>query len=334
MTTDQQAAPSRAPIDQHLNAMYPAVAMLAAVRLDVFTPLADGPMDAAALGRALDLRADKLEPLLYALVIAELLTVADGRFANTAAADHYLVRGRPGYIGGGRRLQTDIWHTDLRTAETIQSGAPNARLDFAGVSEAELMDFFRAEHGGALAEGRALAEALDLCRHDRLLDVAGGSGGLAIGACEACPSLRATVADLPAVVPLTRRFIAEAGLAERIDAQAADLIADPPDGSYDIAVLRNFIQVISRDQARRALRHVGQALAPGGEICISGWVLDDSGLAPVGIAVSNYAFLNIYDDGRAYTEAEHRDWLADAGFVGIERREVAGDRSLVTARKA
>jgi len=314
--------------------MYPAVAMLAAIRLGVFTPLAEAPLDAEGLGRALDLGADKLEPLLYALVIAELLTVEDGRFANTAVAGHYLVRGKAGYSGGGTRLQTDVWHADLRTAETILSGAPNARLDFAGTSETELMAFYRAEHGGALAEGRALVETLDLCRHGRLLDVASGSGGLSIAACEACPGLRATVAELPSVAPLTRRFIAEAGMTERIDAQAVDLVAGPPDGRFDVAVLRNFIQVISRDQARRALRHVGQALAPGGEICISGWVLDDSGLAPVEIAGSNYAFLNIYDEGRAYTEAEHRDWLAAAGFVDFARRVVAGGKSLVTARKA
>ncbi len=334
MTTDQQAAPSRAVIDRHLNAMYPALAMLAAIRLGVFTPLADRPMDADALGRALDLGSDKLEPLLYALVVAELLTVEDGRFANTAVAEHYLVRGRPSYIGGGTRLQTDVWHSDLRTAETILSGAPNAKLDFAGMSETDLMDFYRAEHGGALAEGRALVGTLDLGRHGRLLDVAGGSGGLSIAACEACPGLRATVAELPSVAPLTRRFIAEAGMTERIEAVAVDLVAGRPDGGFDVAVLRNFIQVISRDQARRALRHVGEALTPGGEICIAGWVLDDTGLAPVEIAGSNYAFLNIYDEGRAYTEAEHRDWLAEAGFAAIERRVDAGGKSLVTARKA
>lgn len=334
MTSEQHDTPSRAPIDRHLNAMYPALAMLAAIRLDVFTPLAEAPMDAEGLGRALDLPADKLEPLLYALVVAELLTVADGRFANTPATDHYLVRGQPGYIGSGTRLQTGVWHSDLRTAETILSGAPNARLDFAGMSETALMDFYRAEHGGALAEGRALVETLDLGRRGRLLDVAGGSGGLSIAACEACPGLCATVAELPSVAPLTRRFIAEAGMTERIEAVAVDLVAGPPDGSFDIAVLRNFIQVISRDQARRALRHVGRALAPGGEICIAGWVLDDSCLAPVEIAGSNFAFLNIYDEGRAYTEAEHRDWLAEAGFTDVERHVVAGGKSLVTARKA
>ena len=55
--------------------------------------------------------------------------------------------------------------------------------------------------------------------------------------------------------------------------------------------------------------------------------------APAEIAVSNYAFLNIYDEGRAYTENEHIRWLSDAGFTEIERRVVGGGKSIVTARR-
>jgi hypothetical protein len=33
----------------------------------------------------------------------------------------------------------------------------------------------------------------------------------------------------------------------------------------------------------------------------------------------NLVFLNIFDDGRAYTEGEHRTWLTALGFAEIER---------------
>jgi hypothetical protein len=53
-------------IFRHAYAIYPPMAMLAGMQLDVFTPLQDGPMTASALADALDMRPEKRRPLLYA----------------------------------------------------------------------------------------------------------------------------------------------------------------------------------------------------------------------------------------------------------------------------
>jgi hypothetical protein len=45
-------------------------------------------------------------------------------------------------------------------------------------------------------------------------------------------------------------------------------------------------------------------------------------------------FLNIYDDGHAYTESEYRGWLHETGLVDIQRRELAGGYSIIHGRKA
>ena len=57
---------------------------------------------------------------------------------------------------------------------------------FAGlsVSHEELAAFFRGLHPGALATGRQLAASSGFDRFRSLLDVGGGSGGVAIAACE------------------------------------------------------------------------------------------------------------------------------------------------------
>src|SRR4051794_25246115 len=77
-----------------------AFAAMAGLQLDLFTPLADGPRTCQELAAALGVSLASLRPLLYALVLAGLLTVDDARFSNTAEADQYLVRGRPSYAGG------------------------------------------------------------------------------------------------------------------------------------------------------------------------------------------------------------------------------------------
>src|SRR5271155_4942927 len=99
--SSSSASPARPDtIFGHARAIFPAMAMLAGMQLDVFTPLKDGPLTAAEIASAIGVNANKLAPLLYVLVLAELLTFQDGRFGNTQEADSYLVQGRLSYLSG------------------------------------------------------------------------------------------------------------------------------------------------------------------------------------------------------------------------------------------
>ena len=111
-------------IMHNVYAVYRSMAMVAGMELDLFTPLQDGPKDAATLAGLLQVQPGKLSPLLYALVTAGLLTVEDGRFANTAEADCYLVQGRPGYLGGLHGFYKKLWQATLNTAASIRTGQP------------------------------------------------------------------------------------------------------------------------------------------------------------------------------------------------------------------
>ena len=66
-------------------------------------------MSGAKLAEALDVPQEKLRPLLYALVNAELLRIEDDQFANTPEGDLYLVRGRSTYLSGTHELYSDLW---------------------------------------------------------------------------------------------------------------------------------------------------------------------------------------------------------------------------------
>jgi hypothetical protein len=331
--TSKGTAPKPDTIEKHVSAFFPPVAVLAGMQLDLFTPLGQAPMDTDSLAGALGVSPTRLRPLLYMLVTAELLTLEGGRFALTPEAERFLVRDRPDYLGAMHELWSDLYAATLQSAESIRSGAPQAKHDFGDMSNDELGAFFRGLHPGAMAAGRYLARKHELARFRHLLDVAGGSGGLAIAACGECPELQASVAELPSITAFTERFISDAGMTERIGVVAVDLNEGPPEGRYDAAVLRNFIQVLSADQARNVIRHVGEAMEPDGVIHIVGFVLDGDRLSPPEAAAMNLVFLNIYDHGQAYTDEEHRTWLAEAGFVDIERVSLNRGFSLVTARK-
>jgi len=307
--------------------------MLAGMQLDVFTPLKDGPLTAAQLAAVLGVNTEKLSRLLYALVTAGLLTVDGDRFANTPEAQQFLVKGQPTYLGGRHENFSEVWENLLHTAETIRTGVPQCKKDFATTSPEDQRHFFRGLHPGTLANGRELAGRYDFSPYTTLADVGGGSGGMALALTDAYPHLRATVIDLPTVTPITQRFLAEAGAADRVQVVSTDVVHTPVPGTYDVAVLRSLLQVLSPEDALQALRHIGAALPPGGRLYIVGRILDDSRLAPVDTVGFNVAFLNIFDEGRAYTEGEYRTWLTAAGFAEIARVPLPEGVSLITARK-
>ncbi|TDR72023.1 methyltransferase [Paludibacterium purpuratum] len=314
-------------------AAYPAFAMIAGMQLDLFTPLAAGPMSAEQLAAALNVAPARLTPLLYALVAAKLLTVEQALFANTPEADEFLVKGKPTYLGGRHAFYTARYQELQHTAASIRADRPLAKLDFGTLPSDAMETYLRGLHPATKACGRMLASRWDFSRHRHLLDVGGGSGGLATALCAAHPSLRATVLEMPIVAPIAQRLIAEENMTEHVRALVGDAVQGSFDGRYDVAVLRSFFQVLSPAQAQQALKHVFQVLEPGSPVFILGKILDDSRLAPEEAVTFNLVFVNIYDEGRAHTEREYREWLTQAGFEEITRVVLAGGESLVTARK-
>lgn len=329
MAVNRQDRPRPDTINRLAAGVYPALAMLAGMQLELFTPLGDGAKTVDELAAALDVNARRLRPLLYALVSAGLLELDGEKFANTAEADNFLVKGQPGYLGGQHEIHADLWQSTLLTAQSIRSGKPQAKHDFAAMTKDELGGFMRGLDAGAGAAARRLMKSYEFGRFRHLLDAGGGAGGLAATLCEACPALAGTVAELPVVAEIAGETIAKRGLADRIDTLGCDIVAAPPTGRYDVAVLRAFLQVLGPVAAARVVANIAQCIEPGGEIFIIGRVLDDDRLGPLDAVTANVMFLNVYEEGQAYTEGEHRQWLAAAGFDDVERTPLGGGYSII-----
>ena len=315
--------------NRHLGNVYPALAMLAGMQLEVFTVLANGPLTADELAKRLGVKARKLRPLLYALVVAELVTVDAERFANTAESAEFLVAGKPRYLGASHGAYADLWSATLHTADSIRSGQPQARHDFSAMSYAQLKTFMRGLDAGASATARRLHKDYSIAAGGHVLDAGGGAGGLAIALCELDPHLRATVGELANVAPIARECVQEAGMAGRIDVIECDLVAAAPPGQYRAVVMRALLQVMSAADACATVLHGVAALESGGGLYVVGRALDDTRLSPLDAVAANVMFLNIYDDGQAYSEGEYRGWLRAAGLLDIQRRELAGGYSII-----
>ncbi len=171
------------------DAVFPAMAMLAGMKLDVFTPLKKGPLTIDEIAAEIGVPPRQLGPLLYALVEADLLVVESDRFANTDEANRFLVKGAPSYVGARHLSFARQWTGLVKTADSIKSDGPQARLDFSTMSPEELENFYSGSIAAARAAGQGLAERYDFSAYRCLVDVAGGSGGVAVGVTKSCPNI-------------------------------------------------------------------------------------------------------------------------------------------------
>lgn len=321
--------PPRLILDSLDDYVFQATATLAGMQLDVFTQLKDGPQTASAIAERLDVETIRLQPVLYALVVVGLLTVDDGFFANTAEADAYLVRGHPAYIGSRHKYWADIWRAALLTGESIRSGKPAAKHDYATMPREELQAFMEGLDSWAHEAGIWLAQNYDFLEYRHVLDAAGGSGGLAVALVASVPGLQVTVVEQPDVLPVTRGFLERAGVFDRVRVEAVDLVAHQPSGSFDAAVLKHFLQTLSSKDAHQALVNIRQVLAPGSRLYVWDIPLEESRLAPKFTVLLNAMFPAIYDQGQKRTGNEYRQMLTKAGFEGF----ALDNNGVITANK-
>ncbi len=74
--------------------------LLSAIELGLFTELAKGPLDAAALSKRLGLHPRSAKDFFDALVALGMLKRTGTRYANTAETSLFLDRAKPSYVGG------------------------------------------------------------------------------------------------------------------------------------------------------------------------------------------------------------------------------------------
>ena len=328
------AEPPSRRIDDLLD-VFPSFALLAGMRLELFSALDAAPLDLEELAAAIAVEPRRLRPLVYALVAAGLLqrqqTAGADLFANGEEAADRLVRGRPGYIGGNHPLLAQLWEGGLRAADSVRRGRPQAAHDFSAMPAPQRETFFAGLHPEALETGRQLGARPEWAACRRLVDVGGGSGGVSIALAQRYPLLEGTVTELPAVLPLTRRYIADAGLGGRLHAVSAETQTAGP---YDAAILKSYLQILGPQEAAQALADVAATVRPGGTIFVLGaGIITDDRLQPADAALFNLVFPSFYPDGQAYTLSEHRAWFEAAGCILAEAERLGGQFLLVGRRR-
>jgi predicted O-methyltransferase YrrM len=319
------SAPSPLPLMELSTAFWAFKTLASAHELDLFTRLS-GTEGTTAERLAADLGVDvrPAEMLLTGCASLGLLHKHDGRYANSALSEEYLVRGKEYYFGGVvTMLDRRLYPGWGKLTEAIRTNRPTTwdpdheRSLFEGEDPAVLETFWEAMHSISTVTARVLAQAVDLSGARRLLDVGGGSGAYDIELCKHYPSLRATVFDLPFVAAIAGAKAAALGLSDRVDTCGGDFFTDsalPP--GYDVHLFSMIMHDWTEEHDRELLAKSYEALESGGTVVISELLVDDDKTGPAPAALMSLNML-IETEGRNYTPAEYGAWLRDTGFRDV-----------------
>ncbi len=324
------SAPTRdpTPIFEHFRGSQSTELLTAAVaHFGLFERLADGAVERDALRGGLGLAERPFVVLTTALAAMGLLVQRGGKLDLTELSREHLLPGGEFFVGDYIRLAGESPSVvemveRLRTnrpagSEPEEGGAAYIyRDDIESAMEEEASARFLtlALAGRARNCAPLLAERLPLADRRLLLDVGGGSGIYSIALLQRNPGLRAIVWERPEVLKVAVEKAAEYGVAERLECREGDMFADPVPAGVDTVLLSNVLHDWDVPQCRELVGRCAAALPPGGKLLVHDVYLTDALDGPLAVALYSASLFRL-TLGRAYSAAEHRSWMREAGLV-------------------
>lgn len=294
-------------------------ALHAAVKLDVFTPLASAPASAAALAADRGCDARGLAMLLDAVAAMGLLEKKRTEYQASGFAAKFLCRTSPDYLGHIIMHHHHLVAGWSQLDEAVKTGHPVRQRVSHEDQEATRESFLMGMFNLAMLIAPKIVPQIDLQGRRRLLDIGGGPGTYAIHFCKEHPQLDAVICDLPTTRSFAQETVARFDLSDRIGFVAVDFEEEALPEGFDVAWLSHVLHGIGPEACVKLLKKTATALEPGGLILIQEFILNDAKDAPVFPALFSLNMLLGTPEGQAYSQGELFDMLKQAGCVDLRR---------------
>lgn len=310
-----------------------------AIELGLFSELARaGALNAAELCDRLDLHPRGARDFFDALLALGLLEREDGCYRNTPTTAAFLDRDRPGYLGDFLLMAGNrpAWHgltAALRTGQPQHEGAAGSDFFDAVYPEADKVgEFLRAMSANSAGSARALADRFPWERYGSVLDVGCAEGMVPVTLAQAHKHLVCSGFDLPVVRPHFERFVARAGVGDRVRFHAGDFFTEPLPRA-DVLILGHVLHDFDLARKRTLLAKAHQALDAGGTLIVYETLIDDSRREHAFGLLMSLNMLVESQGGFDFTGAECQEWMREAGFSETRVEHLVGPVSMVVATR-
>lgn len=299
--------------------------LFVANEIGLFTALAKGPARLEQLALDVGAPARTIRILADAMVALGFIERQENAYRNSAVADAFLSGRGPMSMGPGLRFLNAIGYPAwLEFERAVRMDEP-AR----GVLTEEQQQIF-SEGVEALSRGaaHALANGYDFDRHQRLLDVAGGTGSFLVAILSANPGLEGTLFELPEVAEIAERKLAASPVADRVTVATGNALEDELPGGHDVVLLANIIHYFFPQQNVELVRRVRAAVEAGARILLVDFWTDPTHTQPLPAALMAGEFLASVG-GDVYSDEEMNSWLTQTGWRPVEKLPLAGPQSVI-----
>lgn len=334
-----QSQPSPELIFETLNAYQRTAALKAGIELDVFTAIAEGATNPAALAIRCQAAPRGMRILCDYLVIVGFLTKSNQQYALTSDSAVFLDRRSPGYVGTaiGFLAMPELVDTSKNLAAVVRKGG--SLMAGQGTVEPEnpmWVEFARSMAPLQVPPAEAIAGILkaDAGEKWKVLDIAAGHGMFGIALAKHNPHAEIYALDWARVLDVATENAATAGVAARHHKIPGNAFEVDFGTGYDIVLLTNILHHFDPVMIELLMRKVRASLAPNGRAVTVEFVPNEDRVTPPRAASFSLMMLATTPDGDAYTFSEFDTMFRDAGFSASEKHSLPGlPQTVIISRK-
>jgi ubiquinone/menaquinone biosynthesis C-methylase UbiE len=316
------APPNPGLVFDMVNAHQRSAALKAAIDLDLFRAVGEGPGDAASIARQCSASERGIRILCDFLTINGVLIKQDGHYKHTPSSAAFLDPRSPACMASVAQFLSNPQMNEsynhladvVRNGRTILPGSGSVEpenpvwVEFAETM-APMMGPIAAPLSAVVLEGRSGPM--------HVLDIAAGHGLFGIAVAKQNPEAKVTGLDWAPVLRVALENARKAGVHDRYDMLPGSAFDVDFGGPYDAVLLTNFLHHFDQPTCVGLLKKVRAALKPGGRAATLEFVPNEDRVSPPMPAAFSLTMLATTAEGDAYTLSELTAMYHAAGFTDV-----------------
>jgi hypothetical protein len=305
---------------QMITGFWVSRAIYVAAKLGLADLVKDSPKTAVELARLTGTHSPSLYRALRALAsVGVFADDGQGRFAQTPLSET-LRSDTPGSLRAMAMVELGqehfpAWGNLMHSVKTGETAFDNlfkqSAWEYYARNPEDARNFNEAMKGLTEMINVAALEAYDFSGVDKLVDVAGGTGGLISAILSAHPRMRGVLFDLPHVIAEAGPALDAAGVLDRCETAAGDFFRTVPEGGAAY-VMKWIIHDWDDEKATVILKNIHRAMDEKGKLLLIEMIVLEGNQPDL----SKFLDLNmmVMTGGRERTQGEFKSLLAGSGF--------------------
>ena len=319
--------------------------LLTAVKLELFTHLADKPLTGSELKLKLCLNGRGLYDFLDSLVALGFLQKKGNKetalYSNAADTDLFLDKNKVSYIGGLLEMANNrlypFWNF---LEEALKRGTPQNEIRTGEASLFEKIysdkdktrEFVNAMGGAQAGNFMTFATNFDFSDYKTLCDIGGAGAQLSVQVVAHNPHMKCISFDLPPVSPIAHENISKLGVADRVIIKSGNIFTDPFPKA-DIITMGNVLHDWGTTDKKLLIKKAYDALPEGGALVVIENIIDNERRENAFGLLMSLNMLIETAEGYDFTSSDFDRWAWDAGFAETSTMRLSGPSSAVIAIK-